>query len=520
MEEFLAVEELVIVLLLVATLVAVVARRVRLPYTVTLVVVGLFISIASPLDLNVTPELILFLFIPPLVYEAAFHLNYRLLRENLLPVLILAVPGVLVTTLVVGSIVSAGTQMAVSLAMVFGALIAAVDPVAVVALFRDLGVPRRLAAAVEGESLFNDGTAVVIFQIAVAAATTGAFNPAQGLVDFFVVALGGLAIGLVLGWVSAQILARIDNDLVETTLTVILAYGAYLLGEQLHVSGVLAVVGAGLISGTIGLQGVSPTTKIMLWNMWDFFGFLANSLVFLLIGLEVDLSLLWGNLWAIVVAVIAVLLSRVVVVYILPWFIKLVRGQYFFPPKWRTVFFWGSLRGALSLALVLSLPFDLPQRDTLVAMAFGVVLFTLLAQGTTIQFLLQRMGLTEKSPAEESRERQLGRLYASQAGLAHLESLYQNGLLTEKIWLALHTDYEQARERMSTELQQLFVEHAELEREMLLQARLEALRAERVALGDALRRGLIADDIYEKLREELDYRLEAVEMIRDAVHES
>ncbi|UCC63809.1 MAG: cation:proton antiporter, partial [Anaerolineae bacterium] len=238
MEEFLTIEGLIILLVLVATLVAIAVRRIRLPYTVALVLVGLASTVWRPLDIVVTPELILFLFVPPLIFEAAFNLDLRLLRDNLAPILVLAVPGVLLTTFFVGGVVAFGTGLPFATAVVFGALIAATDPVAVVALFRALGVPHRLAVALEGESLFNDGTAIVIFRLAVSAAILGVFDPVNGLFDFFQVALGGIAVGLALGWLAAQLIARVNDHLVSATLTTLLAYGTYLVAERLHVSGV------------------------------------------------------------------------------------------------------------------------------------------------------------------------------------------------------------------------------------------------------------------------------------------
>jgi CPA1 family monovalent cation:H+ antiporter len=165
LEQFLSTETLVIELLLIVSIVAIVVRRLRVPYTVALVVVGLVLTFRQPVELNLTPQLILALFVPPLVFEAAFHLEFRRLRESLLPILVLAVPGVVLTTLLVGFIVQAGANLSLSSALLFGALIAATDPVAVVALFRSLGVPTRLAVVVESESLFNDGTAIVVFNL-------------------------------------------------------------------------------------------------------------------------------------------------------------------------------------------------------------------------------------------------------------------------------------------------------------------------------------------------------------------
>lgn len=206
MQEFLAVESLVMLLLLVVSIVAVAVRRIRLPYTVALVLVGLFITSEQELAFEVTPELIMALFVPPLIFEAAFHLEFNQLRDNLFPILILAVPGVLLSTILVGGMVWLGVAgLTLSLAVVFGALISATDPVAVVAYFHALGVPRRLAVAVEGESLSNDGSAIVVFGIALEAALLGSFNAVGGILDFLRVALGGLGVGMALGrfeWTS------------------------------------------------------------------------------------------------------------------------------------------------------------------------------------------------------------------------------------------------------------------------------------------------------------------------------
>jgi CPA1 family monovalent cation:H+ antiporter len=515
-EEFLAAETITL-LMTVATLVAIAVRRVRLPYTISLVLVGLLISIRSPLSIELTPELILAIFVPPLIFEAAFHVDFRLLRENLVPIVVLAVPGVLLSALVVGGIVALGAGLPLGATIVFGALIAATDPVAVIALFRALGVPRRLAVAMEGESLFNDGTAIVVYQIALIATMTGVFSPIGGLIDFLRVAVGGMAVGLALGWLAAQLMARVDDRLIETTITTLLAYGAYLIAEQFHVSGVLAVVIAGLLSGNIGLGGASPTTKIMLFNLWDYLAFLANSLVFLLIGLTVDLPQLWANLGPIVVAVGAVLVSRGVSVYGLSFLANAFgRRRPRIPASWRHVLFWGGLRGAISLALALSLPTELPEHDMLQAMTFGVVLFSLLVQGTTIQFLLQRLGLVRRPRHRVEREKRLGRLFAARAGLRRLEGLHREGLLTDEMWNGLRGDYRQAQNQLEDEMNQLFIEYAELEREVLLQARREALQAEYGALGDALRRGLLSEHTYGELRADVELRLEALDLIQAA----
>jgi CPA1 family monovalent cation:H+ antiporter len=540
-EHLIAVEALLIVSLLVASIVAVVVRRIRLPYTVALVLVGLFISVDGerliveltpratlalyePIPsfiqtlLDFDPQFILALFVPPIIFEAAFHLEFKQLRSNLVPILILAVPGVVLSTFIVGGIVSAGVVgLTFGVAVIFGALISATDPVAVVALFGALGVPRRLAVAVEGESLFNDGIAIVVFSIALMAlAEPGSFNLVLGIVDFLWVSLGGLGLGTALGWVVSHLISRIDDYFVEITLTTVLAIGSYLVAEEVGVSGVLAVVAAGIVSGNLGLPGMSPTTKIVLLSFWEYVAFLANSLIFLLIGIKINVGDLVPAFGPILVAVAAVLVARAIIVYGLLWLTRLGGSEAHVPMNWRHVLFWGGLRGAISLALALSLPQTLQYRGGLLLMAFGVVLFTLLAQGTTIQFLLEWLGLSERPEHVVAREMKLGRLYAAQAGMSRLIDLRHDGLLAGNVWNALRDEYRDTSQRLSEEMIQLFDEYPDLEREVLLQARREALRAERGALSDALRQGLISEHVYRALTVEVDRRLEAVTIISEA----
>ena len=438
------------------------------------------------------------------------------MRDNLAPILTLAVPGVLLTALFVGGGVVLGTGLPFATAFVFGALIAATDPVAVVALFRELGVPPRLGVMVEGESLFNDGTAIVLFRVALAAAVSGVFDPVQGLFQFLEIALGGMAVGLALGWLTAQLIARLEDRLISATLTPLLAYGAYLLAERMHVSGVLAVVMAGLLAGNLGATQTSPMTKSTIFTLWEYLAFLANSLVFLLIGLEVDLSLVWSNLGYIAVAVAAVLISRAAVVYGLSWLFSRGRDRMRSHLSWPHVLFWGGLRGVISLALAISLPATLPHRDLLLSMAFGVMLFTLMGQGTTIQLLLKRLGLIERPRHVLEHERYLGRLLATQGGLRRLEQLHRGGVLMEDMWQGLRGGYVQTQNMLEEGVKQLFAEHAELELESLLYARREALHAERAALMGALRRGVLSNEVFEELRADVDCRLEALTLIRSA----
>ncbi len=514
MEQFLAAETLIIELLLIVSLVAIAVRRLRVPYTVALVVVGLLITFQQSIEINLTPELILALFVPPLVFEAAFHIEFDRLRDNLIPILVLAVPGVLLTTGIVGLIVSVGVSLPLPTALVFGALISASDPVAVIALFRALGAPRRLAVIIEGESLFNDGTAIVVFNLMLAAAgvaaTTGAqaapFNLGQAVVDFLVVSVGGLGIGGLLGWLTSRLIARLDDYLIEITLTTVLAFGAYLVAERLHFSGVLAVVAAGVINGNIGPKGMSPTTRIVLFNFWEYLAFLANSLVFLLIGLEVNIPQIVDALEPIAVAVLAVLVSRALVVYVLTGLIHF-RGRAM-PIAYRHVLFWGGVRGAIGLALVLSLPTTFTDREVLRIMAFGVVLFTLLGQGTTMQLLLRKLDLVKRTEEELEYERRHGRLMAARAARDRLRKMYDEGAISATTWEKLEPDLESRVQSYLEAQRDLLREQPSLQVEELDDARREGLRAQRATLADLLRDGLISEDVFEELVTEVDTALE------------
>jgi CPA1 family monovalent cation:H+ antiporter len=507
MQQFLNTETLIIELLLIASLVAIAVRRLHIPYTVALVVVGLLLTAQSSLSFELTPELILGLFVPPLVFEAAFQLKFSELRRNLTFILVLAVPGVILTTLIVGGLLSIGTSLSLTAALVFGALIAATDPVAVVALFRLLGVPKRLAVLVEGESLLNDGTALVLFNLMLAVALTGQFNLISSLFDFVRVSAGGVVIGLGLGWLISRLIARIDDYLIEITLTTVLAYGSYLLAEQFHFSGVLAVVAAGVITGSIGPQGMSPTTRIVLFNFWEYITFLVNSLVFLLIGMVVDLEVLLNTWQPILWAIGAVLIARIVVVYGLSW----ITGRMSEPIslRWQHILAWGGLRGALSLALALSLPVAFgPDRDLLRTMAFGVALFTLLVQATTMNPLVRRLGIVTANPVQTDYEQRHARLTALRSAEAHIERRYREGLVSGPVWEKLKPKLQEQTALLADSVRELLRVEPALESEEMDTARREILRAERSAYLGMRRDGVISEDVFEKLSAEVDAELE------------
>lgn len=511
-----------VILLSIAALVAIFNQRIRMPFTVALVVVGLILSFfPNLLEFSVSSDLILAILVPPLLFEATLHIKWEGLKADLAPILLLAVGGTLISTFIVGGIVVQVLDVPFAAAIAFGALISATDPVAVIAFFRSLGVSKRLSILVEGESLFNDGVAIVVFSLAIAMATdpTGGFVLSAAIIEFLRVALGGLAVGLALGFaVSYLILKNVDNAMIETTTSVAVAFGAYVAAEQFHLSGILAVVAAGLMVGNIGMQNTSPTTKLTLENFWEFLAYAVNSLVFLMIGLEVVIEQLfiWGI--PILVAVAAILLSRAVVVYSLTWLHGRFTSEGRIPLAFRHVMYWGGLRGAISLALALTLTnkeFGSMIGQELRVMTFGVVLFTLLVQGTTIEKLIRRLGLADKPSQKIELQRRQALLYAKMTGQKELERMRKEGILFKDVSEAMNAVYEVEITHHKAALREHLQAYPELEQDMYLQARADVIKAERNAYGDAAQRGFISDEMYEELVEEADRRLAALELIKN-----
>ena len=489
-------------LLLIAALVGIVTNRLRLPYTVGLVLIGLALSLRGQEQINISPDIFLGLLVPPLIFEAAFHIKFNDLRRDLAPILVLAIPGVLITTFLVGGVVALGTGFPIAVALVFGALVAATDPVAVVSLFRSLGVPKRLQVLLEGESLFNDGTAIVIFNLMVVIAVSGSFDLIDSLFDFILVAGGGLVVGFILGVLISRIISFIDDPLIETTLTMVLAFGSYLVAEQFHVSGVLAVVVAGLVSGNLGPRAMAPSTHILVFNFWDIAAYFANSVVFLLIGLQINLRVLVSDWHVIVWAIVAVLVARAVGVY------GLLGVRSGVPLRYKNVLYWGGLRGAISLALAISLPASLgTAREDIQAMAFGVVLFTLLVQGLTMKPLINKMGLIQRSEAQEEYERRHARAVMANSSYERLETMHKDGLLSSHLRERLSGPLKKHAEALSGAAEEALQADPSLEMQELDSAFRDILQTQRSALTALLRDGIISEETFTLLVGEVDTAL-------------
>ena len=404
---------LFVALLAGAVAVAMLARRLSLPYSVGLVLVGLLLTrLSGELRIEITPALVLAVLLPGLIFEAALRTEFEELRPSFLGVVLLAVPGVVLGAWLVGLILSATTPLTFPAAFLVGAMVAATDPAAVIATFARMNSPRRLATFVEAESLLNDGTGVVLFTIGLAA-LTGDASAGEGALRFAVVVLGSAALGVAAGVLATRLMSLIDDHLIELTISVVLAYGTYLLADWLHLSGIIGTVLAGATLGSYGrTHGLSREALSRIDDVWEFIAYLLTALIFLLLGAAISLDAVVAAIVPILWAIVAVLVARALVVYLLLGGVATAisrlsrrseppRSLRPIPTAWLHILFWAGLRGAVAVALALSLPADTPDRNLLQGITFGVVLFTLLVQGSTAGLLIQRLGvrrLAEPTP--------------------------------------------------------------------------------------------------------------------------
>jgi len=398
-------------LLIAASAIAVLAKRLRIPYTAALVLGGLVLSLLrlphlSPLEPSerpnwLTPDVILILFLPALVFEGSVKLNIRDLLRDAVPLLLLANLGVLLATFVTGYLVHWAIGLPLLVALLFGAIVSATDPISVLAIFKGLRMDRRLSVIIEGESLLNDGTAAVLFQIILVGIIAGHLNPAWGVGQFVLKIGGGVALGFLVGGAASTITRAIDDPGVEIIVTTIAAYGSYLLAYYFSLSGILATASAGLIVGNLaGRRDMSAPARMAVISFWEYVAFVMNSLIFLLIGLEVHIDGLASAWRPVLLAVAAVLVGRALSVYLLVPASNVFAKK--IPMRWQHVIVWGGLRGALALALALSLEGSLPDRGLVLDLTFGVVIFSILLQGLTVKPLLRILGLADGQLPKES----------------------------------------------------------------------------------------------------------------------
>lgn len=416
MEHELALNVFIIIgFLIIAVSSSVLLKKIHFPYTIGLVVIGFILGLIAirfkyrPLEeMNLTPDTILYLILPTLIFDAAIDIDLKALRRNILPILLLAVLGVLISTGIIGTLLSLSPAMTIGSALLFGALISATDPVAVISLFRELGAPRRLVTLVDGESIFNDATAIVLFSIVLSAINSGInkvgtlfFN---SVLSFLIVLLGGLFIGSIVGILGGlAVRTQRDNVPFQITISLIMAYISFITADLLHVSGVMSTLAAGIVFSLLSNDVLKHENHYFLEHFWNYFSFVANSFVFLLLGLTESHSFinpegLYNSFLLLLLVIPVVTIARAAVIYlIIPLYNKIEKKQKI-SMSFQAILFWGGLRGAVPIALVLAIPQDFPQRQIIIHITLGYILFTLLVQGTTIKKIMDKLNIkAEKS---------------------------------------------------------------------------------------------------------------------------
>ena len=511
--EHVAKTELILICLIAVAVLAIVARRIRVPYPILLTIGGVVLALIPGLpEIHLEPELVFSLFLPPLIYPAAVYTSWRDFRANVRPILLMAIVLVLITMAATAGVFHSLTGLPLAVAFVFGALISPPDAVAALSVTQNLRVPRKIIVILEGESLVNDATSFISFRFAVAAAMTGSFSLGQASLQFLFVATGGVCVGLTVGWLATQVQKRLDDPPVQTMLSLLTPYIAYFSGERLHVSGILAVVIAGMYYGWRVPQILRGRMRLQAVPVWEMVLFILNGILFMLIGLQLPQvihALPPGS--AFQVAKLAVLVLLVIVLVRFVWmfaatylprsFSSTFRRKNRIPWQQTALIAWTGMRGADSLAGALAIPFLLPNgqpfpgRDLILLLTFCVIFGTLVLQGLTIAPLVRRLGIEDDHATE--REERLARLKANEAALAHVEEMEALHRANAKTVERLRSEYldriqqlrsegppeKTVRRLFSRDFEDLAREALETERETVI-----GLRNDEVISDQALRR--------------------------------
>ena len=498
---------ILLAMLLIAAAVGFAARRLAVHYNIALVVAGAALAALGVFPrIGIDGQVLIQIFLPILLFEAAISTDLRRLRADLWPVVLLAGPGILVTVFVAGSILRFGLGVPLVIGLLLAAILAATDTISVIATFRKVRAPARLRTIVENESLFNDATALVAFATILAALHHGSYDFRTGAAQLAWMIVGGIVVGVAAGWAAAQLIRHTQDHLMEILFTVVATYGAWVIATRLQASPVLGVVAAGITMGSAGWGEVTPAGKVAIRSFWAVAAFGINSVLFLLIGLQLQLTALAAAAGAVAWGVLAVIVGRMAAIYPILGLLRLAGGRPV-PTSWQHLLVWGNLKGSLSMALALSLPADLPFRNLITAVVFGCAFVTLTVQGLTLAPFARRMGIGRATGPERQIDQSQGRLLAARAAQTELDRLQRLGVVPLGTFQRMRAAYQGSIARSERELRDLVTHSRGEDSEHMVAVRRRLLEVEKAALQDAIGSGMISEDVAEELVSEVDRAL-------------
>ncbi len=480
--------------------VAVGAKRIGVPYNVALLIIGLLLVVSNVLPhAPLEPEVVLVAFLPVLVFEAALFADADSLMEARRPILALAAPGVAISLVATAGVATLALGLPFSAALLLGALLSITDTVSVLLAFRSIRVPHRLAAIMEGESLFNDGTALVLVSLTSAVVVTGHVDYVATTRALLLAIVGGVAIGAIFGAVGAAALRRTPDHLTGILTSGVLVFATSLLAERIHASPVIAVVVAALVVGRAARHALEPSRVLALQGFWEAIGFSINVLLFVLVGMQIDARMFLTEAGSILAAVVALHVGRAVAVYGCFAILRAL-GREQVPIRWQHVMVFGNIKGALSMAAVLALPADLPHRARLITIVFGITFITLMTQALPFRRFLRALNVA--GGTDDAFDAARARLIAARRGQTELDAMLGTGLLSR----AEHAERRAAFQRTIIEAEtELRTPEADAADDVIIDG--AVLTAQKASLLDAARRGLVASETAEREIAEIDRRL-------------
>ena len=518
----------VIILLFIAIIVSIAVRRIKLPYSIGLVLAGFGLGYAQIFPtLHIDSSIIIYVFLPALLFDSAFNASITNLKQHWKVIFALAIPGTIISILVVGIMAHFVMEIPWMSALLFASLIVPTDTISILSVFKELKLPAKLTTLVEGESLFNDGTAIILFKLILSLILAEEYslsdiNYASFSLSLILSYAGGFALGMAGGFSAGWVMKKVKDHLVEIMFTVMVIYGIFILAEELSVSSIVAVVTTSLMLGTFRQRmAISATTQIALSSFWSFAAFTLNSILFIIIGLQINFSSLWDNFWIILIALIAVNVGRIVFIYPFSMLVNFVGQRKMkelpeeIPIKWQHVLALGNLKGSLSMALVISLPDTLIYKEQLTVLTFGIVFLSLIAQGTTLRPILKLFKLQTISNDQIEFDKRQGLIISAKSVLTALNTEYQSGMITSSVYQSLKEQYEFTIENAEQSLTRLQSKNPALADSHLQNTYYQMLTLQRTVIQNAYTQNIICEDAALELMKSFDSQMATISWTRN-----